>query len=79
MFYGNEKKSILYLKEKILEKIKFKSNEIENLRIFNHEGLEVYEEDLSFLKNNETLYVSRGEDFKIETYYSEYKIIKILG
>lgn len=42
------------------------------LRIFNHEGLEVYEEDLQFLKNNETLYVSRGEDFKIETYYSEY-------
>lgn len=46
MFYGNEKKSLLYLKEKILEKIKFKSSEMDNLRIFNREGLEVYEEDL---------------------------------
>ncbi len=32
-----------------------------------------------FLKDNETLFVSKGEDFKIKTYYSEYKIIKIIG
>ncbi len=59
--------------------MKFRTNETKKLRLFNFEGLEIYEEDLNFLKNNETLYVSRGEDFKVDTYYSEYKIVKILG
>ena len=59
----------------IAEKMKFKLTEIANFRLFNSEGLEIYQEDLPFLKNQETLYVSQGEDFKIKTYYSEYKIL----
>ena len=63
----------------IAEKIKFKYSDLGNFRLFNVDGLEIYQEDLMFLKDNETLFVSKGEDFKIKTYYSEYKIIKIIG
>ena len=59
--------------------MKFKLTDISNFRLFNEEGLEIYQEDLHFLKNKETLYVSKGEDFKINTYYSEYKIMEIIG
>ena len=76
---GNKKTNLLKLLEIIGEKMHFKPNDISNLRLFNFEGLEIYEEDIPFLKNKETLYVSKGEDFKINTYYSEYKISKILG
>ena len=59
--------------------MKIKPTEIPNFWIFNFEGLELYDKDIFFLKNKETLYFSRGENFKIETYYSEYKILEILG
>jgi serine/threonine protein kinase len=54
-------------------------NNSENLRLFNQEGLEIYEEDMKFLANKEVLYVSKGENFNVNTYYSEYTIVKILG
>lgn len=54
-------------------------NNSEHLRVFNQEGLEIYEEDMKFLANKEVLYVSKGEDFNVNTYYSEYAIVKILG
>jgi serine/threonine protein kinase len=54
-------------------------NNSEHLRLFNQEGLEIYEEDMKFLTNKEVLYVSKGEDFNVNTYYSEYAIVKILG
>jgi MAP/microtubule affinity-regulating kinase len=41
--------------------------------------MEIYEEDIPFLKHEEVLYVSKGEDFNVNTYYSEYEIIKYLG
>jgi MAP/microtubule affinity-regulating kinase len=41
--------------------------------------MEIYEEDIPFLLNRDILYVSKGEDFNINTYYSEYEIIKHLG
>lgn len=59
--------------------MKLKHTEENKYRLFNSEGLEIYPEDLQFLKDKETLYVSRGEDFKTNTYYSEYKILEIIG
>lgn len=41
--------------------------------------MEIYEEDIPFLLDRDILYVSKGEDFNIKTYYSEYEIIKHLG
>ena len=55
-----------------------KINDVEKLRLFNQEGMEMFNDDLKFLKNKEVLYVSKGEDFNVNTYYSEYKILKIL-
>lgn len=49
------------------------------LRLFNQEGLEIYEEDVKFLAHREVLYVSRGEDFNVGTYYSEYALGRVLG
>lgn len=54
-------------------------NDVEKLRLFNQEGMEMYSDDFKFLKDKEVLYVSKGEDFNVNTYYSEYKILKILG
>lgn len=59
--------------------MKFKPYHKKKMRLFNSEGLEIYENDLAFLKNEDILYVSKGEDFKFETYYSEYKLEKIIG
>jgi MAP/microtubule affinity-regulating kinase len=39
----------------------------------------MFHEDFKFLNDKEVLYVSKGEDFNVNTYYSEYKILKILG
>lgn len=67
------------LLEHVAKKFNFKPNDIPNLRFFNNEGLEIYEEDLQFLKDKNVLYVSRGEDFNFNTFYSEYNISKVLG
>lgn len=68
---------------KTLELINWKLNmwmaNIEKIRLFNQEGMEIYEEDMKFLENKEVLYVSKGENFNVNTYYSEYTILKILG
>ena len=67
------------IKEHVASRFKFKPNDIPKLRFFNDEGLEIFEEDLRFLKTKEVLYVSKGEEFNFSTFYSEYKISKILG
>ena len=54
-------------------------SDVEKIRLFNQEGMEMFNDDFKFLKNKEVLYVSKGEDFNVNTYYSEYKILKILG
>ena len=41
--------------------------------------MEIYEEDIPFLIDGDILYISRGEDFNVSTYYSEYEIIEHLG
>jgi serine/threonine protein kinase len=49
------------------------------VRIFNIEGLELFDEDFEFLKSGETMFTSCGEDFDHATYVSEYDISKTLG
>lgn len=60
-------------------KMKINLDNAQNIRLFNQEGLEIYEEDIKFLSNKDTIYVSKGEEFNVNTYYSEYNILKILG
>ena len=67
-----------HLKKKINEAFSFGINYNE-VRIFNDEGLELYDEDFEFLKDGDELYASRGDDFDHATYYSQYDIKQTLG
>ena len=49
------------------------------LRLFNEEGAEYFEDDLQFVKNNTSLYASRGEEFDPTNCFGEYEIVKKLG
>jgi len=49
------------------------------LRLFTEKGVEIYEDDLEFVKNDTNLYASKGEDFDQHSCYSEYEIQKKLG
>lgn len=49
------------------------------IRIFNAEGVEYFEEDLEYVKMNENVYISRGEDFDSSSNFGEYEIIKPVG
>lgn len=73
------KNNMAGLMEHVSKKFSFKPNDIPNLRLFNNEGLEIYEEDIQFLKDKNVLYISKGEDFNFNTFYSEYNISKVLG
>jgi hypothetical protein len=57
-------------------KIKFKPQQC---RLFNSNGMELFQTDLSLLKDKEIVYFSLGEDFDINSFYSEYKMDKQLG
>ncbi len=65
--------------ERISQKMNFSFSEMKKLRLFNSEGLEIYDEDVIFLQNKDILYISLGQDFKVNTYYSEYQMVKVLG
>jgi len=49
------------------------------LRFFNQEGLEIFEDDLEYMKDGEVLFVSKGEDFDKASGISEYEVIERLG
>lgn len=49
------------------------------LRHFKKNGVEIFEEDFSYLKDQEIIYVSQGEDFNQESILYEYRNIKVLG
>lgn len=78
-FSQGEIKNWNFVIEKIQGKIGITNVKPENVRIFNHQGLELFEQDLRFIANDDVVYVSRGEDFDIMSYYSEYEIISHLG
>jgi|JI6StandDraft_1071083.scaffolds.fasta_scaffold04114_2 hypothetical protein len=49
------------------------------IRIFNREGVELDMEDLAYVKHQETLYISRGEEFDVNSCFSEYEVVRLLG
>ncbi len=57
----------------------FSYSDMKKLRLFNSDGLEIYEDDVRFLQSKDILYISLGSDFKVNTYYSEYQMIRVLG
>lgn len=75
----NEIKIRKNVMKKVRDKLKLKSYDIDELRLFNTQGLELYDQDFRFIENGSTLFVSRGEDFDMTTYYSEYEKVKDLG
>ena len=48
-------------------------------RIFGVDAVELFDEDLLFLKDGNRLYLSRGEDFDSNRNFGEYEIIRVLG
>ncbi len=59
------------------DKINF--GNVTKLRIFTPEGVEIFEEDLPYVKNHAILFASKGEDFDAKTSFAEYKKTKVLG
>ena len=49
------------------------------IRIYNSEGSEYFQEDLDFIQNNSVLYVSRGEEFDPASCLAEYEMLNLLG
>jgi hypothetical protein len=76
---GTSVNKMSQLKKKIHDEFSFKMHDPSEVRIFNNEGLELYEEDFEFMRDSEEIYASRGEEFDHSTYYSEYEITKTLG
>ena len=59
------------------ERMEFKN--CKTLRLFTEKGVEIYENDLEFIKNGANLYASKGEEFDQHSCFSEYEILKKLG
>ena len=52
---------------------------VKKLRLFKEGGIELFQDDLEYLKNNEPIFVSKGEDFDDNTQLQEYEVTKQLG
>lgn len=52
---------------------------IKRLRLFKEGGIELFQDDLEYLKDNDSLFVSKGEDFDDQTQFMEYQVDKTLG
>jgi hypothetical protein len=78
-FKGSDKINLKAIFEKISSKMNFSYSDMKKLRLFNSDGLEIYEDDVRFLQSKDILYISLGSDFKVNTYYSEYQMIRVLG
>lgn len=58
-------------------KVKFRPG---TARLFNSNGMELFQSDVLLLKDKETLFfAAAGEDFDIESFYSEFKNVRQLG
>lgn len=68
-----------HIKKRIHDQFNMQMSNYNEVRIFNIEGLELFDEDFEFLKSGETMFTSFGEDFDHATYVSEYDISKTLG
>lgn len=59
-FRGNESMSLKSIFERITQKMNFSYSDMKKLRLFNSDGLEIYDEDVKFLQSKDTLYISLG-------------------
>ena len=75
----NEISKLSMFKKKINSVLNLGMQNYQDIRCFNLEGQELCEEDFEFLKNDEVIYCSRGEQFDHSTYYSDYEITKTIG
>lgn len=50
-----------------------------HFRLFNQDGIEIFQEDLEFIRNKSKLYASFGQDFDTKATFQEYLITKKLG
>jgi MAP/microtubule affinity-regulating kinase len=49
------------------------------LRIFTSEGVEIYREDLAFMKDGMLVHVTEGQEFSQQNSFQIYEIVKELG
>ena len=56
-----------------------KLKNVKQLRLFTSDGVEIFEEDLEYIKNGAILFVSIGEEFDSASSFGEYKKIKVIG
>jgi hypothetical protein len=47
---------------------------LNNVRLFNSDGAEYFEDDLKYVKNKAVLYATRGEDFDSSSCFGEYEM-----
>jgi MAP/microtubule affinity-regulating kinase len=59
--------------------LKYNIYPIQRIRLFNNEGVEIFEEDLKFVKHNVCLFVSLGEEFDSQSSLSDFEILQNLG
>ncbi|CAD8127504.1 unnamed protein product [Paramecium sonneborni] len=52
---------------------------LRHFRVFTQDGVELFNEDLIYLKDNSKLYITRGEDFDANIIHQEYEILEQLG
>jgi MAP/microtubule affinity-regulating kinase len=52
---------------------------IKKIRLFKEGGIELFQDDLDYLKNNENIFVSKGENFDDQTQLLEYEVMNQLG
>jgi hypothetical protein len=58
---------------------KLQLSRVNGLRFFNKDAVEIFEEDLAFIKSETILFVSEGEDFNTSSAFSDYTSMKIIG
>lgn len=67
------------LAQTICHCIHINQTEVKNIRVFKTGGVEVFNEDVQYIKNNEILYVSLGDDFDESSNFAAFKLIRCLG
>lgn len=65
--------------ERLASNLKLRYHSVEDIRVFNRNGHELFAADLPYLFDGEILYVSVKEDFNMLSYYSEYEVLTTLG
>ncbi|EGR34275.1 protein kinase domain protein [Ichthyophthirius multifiliis] len=63
----------------IIENMQLSKDFQGQIRVFKVGGIEILNEDVQYIKNNDILYVSEGQEFDESSNFAIYKIIRVLG